>query len=77
MKYKCLKNFRVDELETEESSEPIGVIKISEGSIWERRRISGDYDVMLDNIEDDTWLGLSYPELKESFKLISYKEETE
>lgn len=72
MKYKCLRSFDVDKYEDEErDDEPIGVVEVKAGSIWERRRISSDYEVMLDECESGDWLGLGEQEFKKLFEPVN------
>lgn len=71
MIYKCIKSFDVDLYETEEyDAEPTGTSTIEKGSIWERRENPGDYDIMLDDCDDGSWLGISQEHFKEFFVRI-------
>jgi hypothetical protein len=75
MIYECIKPFEVDRYEDEERDyDPIGVLTIEKGSLWERRRNSSDYEVMLDNIESGEWLGMGFDTLKSAFALTAWEE---
>lgn len=75
MIYECIKPFEVDRYEDEErDDDPIGVLTIEKGSLWERRRNSSDYEVMLDNIESGEWLGMGFDTLKSAFVLTAWEE---
>lgn len=69
MKYICIIPFMVDRYDSEErDDEPTEQMEIEKGSIWERRDNPGDYDVMLDNIDNGDWLGIPIEQLKECFE---------
>ncbi|MGX7417789.1 hypothetical protein ACWOFR_03180 [Carnobacterium gallinarum] len=66
MKFKCIRTFEIDcyELDDEESS---WMFEIKKDSLWELRNSSGDYEVMLDDCEDDRWVGLDRGTFKNNF----------